>query len=279
MLAGCSQVPDAQPAAVPSATSTTAGPSPIATIGNCANENLTTRTAGQLTVAHSRATAPYFTDRTPADPVGFEVDVIDAIAAGLGFARTQIAWQSTLTRELTAPTTARFDLGIAQLEQDRSKTLVDFSDPYLVQTQVLIGRPDSLVNKVTDAAELSDASIGVLKGSSSDEYVTRVLGLDPVAYLTTDALKAALRDRHVSGIIVADDMVNLVLTTFTGDLTVVGQFPPAPDAATLHLSLPAGDPLRSCVDEVLARMSADGTLDELRAKWFAEGVDRIITSP
>lgn len=279
VLAGCGQQADPMPTLTATPTAAASGVQPVATVGACANENLTTRTARQLTVAHARPGAPYFIDRAPREPIGFEVDVIDALASGLGFARAQVAWQSTRPKQLTAPTTSVFDLGVGQLSAERGNPSVDFSAPYLVQTQVLIGRPDSLVNKVTDAAELRDASIGVLKGSSSESYVTKVLGLDPLAYATTDALKAALRDHHVSGIIVADELVHMVRTTFNGDLTVVGQFPPAKDAATLHLSLPAGDPLLACVDAVLAHLTDNGTLARLRAEWFAGGSDRMITVP
>jgi len=244
-------------------------------VGECANENLTTRTSGHLTVAHSRARAPFFVDRAPADLVGFEVDLINDVASGLGFTRSQISWQSVATRQLTSPTTSEFDVAIAQLAADETKTSVTFTDPYFVQTQVLIDRPDSVLNKVTRVAELKGALLGVVKGSSSEAYVTDVLGLESLAYPSTNVLKAALRDHHVNGIVVPDDEVNMILDTFNGDLNVVGQFPPDRRAATFRLAMPVGDPLVACVDQVLARMSSAGVLDALRAKWFADGVERI----
>jgi ABC-type amino acid transport substrate-binding protein len=80
--------------------------------GDCAPANLTTRDAGHLNVGYSRARAPYFIDRTPADPVGFEVAVVNEIARKLGFDSNQVQWKKVVPAQLTAPTREDLDFGI-----------------------------------------------------------------------------------------------------------------------------------------------------------------------
>jgi ABC-type amino acid transport substrate-binding protein len=89
-LAGCGST--AQTPANPKATTTAKSSGALFTTGDCAPVNLTTRDAGHLNVGYSRPQAPYFVDRAPGEPVGFEVAVVNAIARALGFESNQVLW-------------------------------------------------------------------------------------------------------------------------------------------------------------------------------------------
>ncbi|MDO8732240.1 MAG: transporter substrate-binding domain-containing protein [Actinomycetota bacterium] len=244
-------------------------------IGSCSFSNLTTLDAAHLAIAHALPKPPYYTPRALRGPVGFDVDVADQIAVGLGFQVNQIAWRQ-LGRVFDRHGRPNFDIAVAQLEKQRSSQALIYSEPYFTETQVLLALPDTPITKVKSSSELAGSSLGVVLGSSSQAYVPRELGIDPTVYLTNNVLKTAIRDHHITGMVVPVEEVPSFLATSSEPLVVVGQFPPAKKALTYRVALPAGDPLLTCVDEVLAKMTKSGQLDDLRARWFADGVNRTI---
>jgi len=270
LLAGCGS---AGPAELDSQTAAATGLPPG--VGDCAFANLTTIDADHLAVAHARPQAPYYVVHRLRSATGFDVDIAGEIATGLGFRTNQIVW-SELTRARDKDGRPLFDMAIAQLSKQTASAAVDLTKPYFTETQALIARPGTPMAKVTSSQELADSTLGVVRGSTSQAYVTNVLGLDPVAYQSTTVLKTAMRDRYITGMVVPVEEVAQILKTFTEDLVVVGQFPADKDAKTYRVALPAGDPLAACVDEVLTKLTKSGRLDGLRAQWFAEGVNRII---
>lgn len=245
--------------------------------GDCAPVNLTTRDAGHLNVGYSRAQTPYFVDRTPADPVGFEVAVVNAIARGLGFNSNQVQWKKVAPGQLTTPTRQDLDFSIGQIDSSKVTMGVLQSLPYLKDQQVLIARPDSPLINVTKADELKGAKIGVIKGSVSDRYVTDVLGIDVTAYPSSNALKSAMRDYYINGMVVPLNQVRQVLSTFNGELVIVGQLEPDASATNYVLTMIPGDPLITCVNSVLENMDKTGQLSNLQANWFTSGVNRTIS--
>lgn len=244
-------------------------------IGECSFANLTTLDSGQLAVAHAKPQVPYYTQRPLNGPVGFDVDVANELAEGLGFATSQLHW-SQLDRVFDREGHPNFDVAVAQQEKQRFSPSMEFSIPYFTETQVLLALPDTPITKVTSSAELEKWKLGVIRGTTSQPYVTDVLGLDPNVYLSKAVIKAAVRDHYIAGMVVPVEEVPSILATSSEPLVVVGQFPPASKALTYHVGLPIGDPLLTCVDAVLAKMTKLGELDTLRAKWFADGVNRTI---
>jgi len=244
-------------------------------IGPCSFPNLTTLDSGHLAVAHAQPKPPYYTPRPLNGPVGFDVDVVNELSEGLGFLPSQVVW-SRLGKVFDKDGHPNFDVAIAQLHKEKFSASLDFSLPYFTETQALLALPDTPITKVKSSSELENSTIGVVLGTTSQAYVREELGLDPTVYLSNAVIKAAMRDRYISGMVVPVEQVPSILATSSEPLVVVGQFPPASDAPTYHLALPIGDPLVTCVDEALIKMTKLGQLDALRAKWFADGVNRTI---
>jgi|GEM_PF-3514642 len=255
-----------------------AGPSPLATTGDCAPGQLTTRNSGQLNVAYSHPMAPYLIERTPAAPVGFDVAVVNAIANGLGIESTKVLWNKVAIKQLTAPTRQDLDLSVGRIDVKSSTEGVVLTLPYFKETQVLLARPDSSLAKVRKTSELIGAKLGVVKGTSSDEYVQNILGLPSTAYVSNNVLKSAMRDYYVNGMVVPVADVAKTIETFTGALVVVGQFPAAKSAVTYALAMPTSDPLLDCVNNVLVDLVKSGKLANLQANWFTSGVNRTISA-
>ena len=264
--------------AIPAVTTTAnAADGALFTTGNCAPANLTSRDAGHLNVGYAKPKPLYFVDRSPADPVGFEVAVVNAIARGLGFDSNQVQWKKIAPAQLVTPTRQDLDFGVGQIAASEVSAGILQSSPYLREQQVLLARPDTSLAKVTKASALKGSKLGVVKGSSSDTYVTDVLKLDSTAYPSNNVLKAAMRDHYINGMVVPLDQVMPVLSTFNGELVVVGLFDPAPSAPNYVLTMIPGDPLITCVNLVLANMSKLGQLANLQANWFTTGVNRTIS--
>ena len=245
--------------------------------GDCAPANLTTRDAGHLNVGYAKPKAPYFVDRTPADPVGFEVAVVYAIARGLGFDSNQVQWKKVAPAQLVSPTRQDLDFGIGQVAASLVSSGIQQSSSYFKERQVLLARPDTSLAKVTNASAHKDSKLGVVKGSSSERYVTDVLKLESTAYPSNNIVKAAMRDYYINGMVVPLDQVMQVLSTFNGELVVVGQFPSASMAPSYVLTMVPGDPLMTCVNLVLENMVNTGQLANLQANWFTTGVNRTIS--
>ena len=275
-LAGCGST--AQTPANPKVTTTAKSSGALFTTGDCAPVNLTTRDAGHLNVGYSRPQAPYFVDRAPGEPVGFEVAVVNAIARALGFESNQVLWKKVAPTQLTSPTRQDLDFGIGRIPSSTVAAGVLQSEPYLKEQQVLLARPDSALAKVTTAGALRGTKLGVVKGSSSDDYVTDVLGLESTAYPSNNVLKSAMRDYYINGMVVPVDQVMQVLSTFNGELVVVGLFPATSRGSSYVLTMIPGDPLITCVNAVLENMDKTGQLANLQANWFTTGVNRTISA-
>ena len=249
------------------------GPAPG--IGDCSFANLTTLDSGQLALAHAKPKSPYFKERGLGGPVGYDVDVANAVGEGLGFQESQLMWRQ-LGRVFDKSGHPNFDMAMAQLQRQRNSPSLDFSLPYFTETQALLALPDTPITKVKSSSELVQMSLGVVLGTTSQAYAKEELGLDPTVYLSNAVIKAAMRDHYIAGMIVPVEQVPGIMATSSEPLVVVGQFAPADDAKTYRVAVPIGDPLVTCVDAVLAKMNKQGQLDSLRAKWFADGVMRII---
>lgn len=249
----------------------------MATAGDCAPAQLTTREAGRLNVAYSHPVAPFFVDRSPSAPVGFDVAVVNAIASGLGIDSDQVRWNKVAIKQLTAPTRQDLDFSVGRIDVNSTTEGVALTSPYFKELQVLLARPDSSMAKVRSKSDLIGTKLGVVKGSSSDGYVKNTLALPSTAYASSNDLKAAMRDHHVNGIIVPIGDVAKTMATFTGALVVVGQFPASKGAATFALAIPTANPLITCVNTVLAELQESGQLANLQANWFTSGVNRTIS--
>jgi polar amino acid transport system substrate-binding protein len=62
---------------------------------------------------------------------------------------------------------------------------------------------------------------------------------------------------------------------------IVGQFPVQVGAAAEHFSavLAKGSPVTACVNQAIAALKADGTLDQATKEWLADKADAPIFGP
>ena len=251
----------------------------------CAAENLPVKTPGQLTVATGNpAFSPWFeggseTDdwelNDPNNGEGYESAVTYAIAERLGFTPDQVVWMGVGFNKSIAPGPKDFDLNIQQIgiTKKRAKA-VDFSDGYYENAQALVSVEGSPIAAATTMAELKDAKLGVPVGTTSFDYVVEVIqpNEEPAVYDDQNGAVQALNNGQIDGIVVdlysAFYMRDVQLADAGG--VIVGQFPIGEEAEQFGFAFEKGSPLVDCVNEALASIRADGTLEAIYQEWLAD---------
>jgi polar amino acid transport system substrate-binding protein len=249
----------------------------------CATEDLTLVEEGTLTVGtDSPAFPPWFEDDDPSNGRGFESAVAYAVAEELGFSADEVTWTVVPFNNAFAPGEKNFDFDINQVsisaERDEA---VDFSDGYYDVNQAIVGFEDSAAAGATTVADLRDLRLGAQVGTTSLNYITEVIQptAEPFVYNDNSAAKAALDAQQIDGIVLDLPTAFYVSAVEIEGTTVIGQFPP-PEGETEQFGMvfEEGNPLRDCVNEALATLREDGTLDDIEQEWLSDAVNAPVIS-
>jgi polar amino acid transport system substrate-binding protein len=258
------------PAAETAAETTTAEE---AAVDPCAKENLATLTPGTLTIGtDSPAYPPYFVDDDPTNGQGFESAVAYAVAEGLGFTPEEVVWEVVPFNSSYAPGEKNFDFDINQISitPERAEA-VDFSDGYYTVNQAVVALNDSPVASATTLAELQAAKLGAQVGTTSLAFITDVVGpeAEPFVYNDTNDAKSALQNGQIDAIVVDLPTAYYITAVEIENSKIVGQFPAQEGGEQFGLLFEKGNPLVSCVNTVLADLSASGELQAIQDEWLA----------
>ena len=220
-----------------------------------------------ITVATDATWPPMqFVDRNQ-NIVGFDIDLINAIADAAGF---EVVIQNTAWDGIFAGLGNRdYDAVISSvtITEERKQTM-DFSTPYINAGQVLIVHRDAPAN-VTTLQDLSGQSVGAQIGTTGAFEVRKVSGLDLRTY---DELGMAIEDlaqKRIAGVVadtpIAADFA-LQNENYSAVLKIVG----VPFTDEYY-----GVAVRKGNSEVLDLINAglevvlnDGTVEELQNKWL-----------
>ena len=236
-------------------------------------DTMPTLANGTLTIATSEpAFEPWVIDNDPTNGNGFESAVAYAVANRLGYLPAQVTWTRVGFDEAIAkPGGFDFDINQFTITDDRKKQ-VDFSSGYYTVAQTVITVADSPIGDATSLADLKDAQLGAMNGTTSLDAINTVIAPSKVPQVFDDnALAAqALQNGQIDGLVV--DLPTAFYMTgaqLTGG-KVIGQLKTASgEAEQLGLLLAKDSPLTSCVTAAVDSLRTDGTLDALADKWLA----------
>jgi polar amino acid transport system substrate-binding protein len=256
--------------------STSASSSPAADPAACAATAV--RTPGTLTIGtDSPAYDPWFAKNDPTNGEGFESAVAYAVAEKLGFTGDQVKWTKVPFNSSYAPgKQGYFDFDINQIAitPQRAK-VVDFSDGYYTAAQavIMLKGPDS--EGITSVEQLRGLRLGAQTGTTSLTAIRDVIkpDSDPVVFKDTSAAKQALLNDQVDAIL-ADLPTALYITAVEIPKgTIVGQLQanPAQDEQ-FGMLFEKGSNLVPCVNQALAMLREDGTLDSIQKRWLSDAV-------
>jgi polar amino acid transport system substrate-binding protein len=178
----------------------------------------------------------------------------------------EIGWDSMIT----AVSQGQFDVaadGIT-ITDERAK-VVDFSDGYIAVDQRIMVRGDATITGANDFTTNTKLKLGSQKGTTNYDQAVKMVGESRVsAFDTFGDTVQALINKDVDGVIIDDTAgqgyvgVNAGKTKLLPE-KLVGQ--------QLGFVFPKGSALVKPFNAALAAMRADGTLDNLRTKWFPQG--------
>ena len=151
---------------------------------------------------------------------------------------------------------------------DERKEIVDFSDPYMVVQQKFIVGLDDTRFADADALIASDAIIGTQVGTTNYELAISLVDESRVQAFDQFGLAIqALISGDVDAVII-DDAAGLGYVGENSDLIVT--LDGALQSDPLGFIYPLGSDLVGPVNEALAVMKEDGTLEELGRKYFTD---------
>ncbi len=289
-LAGCgtqeaASAPAAEEAAPAApAEEETAAAEPEETV---AEEAVTEETEGSLDGALSGVTlkvgtsglfAPFsYYDEDGTTLIGYDLDFLYALQDLLGFeidSSVQAMDYSALTTSLAE---GKLDMGMAALcATDERKEVMNFSDTYYDSGQILC------INTETSPAELKsvedlksgDYIVAVEKGTASHLYCTNN-GVPEAALQVHDTITTAYESLEQGKVdcLIQDTpgLAYYIKTTegsklaMTGDEFNQGQ---APYAIAISFDCSDANPeIVSIINEGIAELTANGTMEQLRVKW------------
>jgi polar amino acid transport system substrate-binding protein len=284
--------PSAQPsgaAASPGATGAVPSLSP-----ECADPAaLPTKTAGTLTLSTDNPAYPPWWGGTPPDGSewtlgyppsgeGYEGATAAAVAAALGFTPDTTTWIANAVFETAfAPGPKPFDFHLAQISiRPERAEAVDFSDPYFDANQSILALTPNPITAATTIEDLKAFRLGAATGTTSFQLIENVIQptTDGSVFNDNSAALQALQNDQVDGIVVdlqtAFFMRDAQLEDFDTpepEATVVGQFDVSAQVDQMGMVLEKDSPLTACVNEALAIIKADGTLDAIYDEWISTG--------
>ena len=243
--------------------------------GHCAAGK--TLTEGKLTIATGNpAYYPWVMDNDPSSGAGFEAAVAYAVADAMGFQYEDVVWTSASFDQSIQPGAKNFDFNLQQFSiTEAREEVVDFSDPYYSSAMAVLTR-----KPVVDAgAEATIESLkglkwGVVASTTALPVVMNLIGpdSDPLLYDDNTNVVEAMKANQIDAALF-DLPTALFLSAVTlDDGAIIGQFPAdrAENPDQFGLLMEEGNPIKECVNEALAELTASGTLAAIEAEWLQQ---------
>jgi polar amino acid transport system substrate-binding protein len=266
-LAGCASEGSSSSAS-PAGTAAAGGTSSSAA-ASCSNSAIQGQlfAKGQLTVATDKPVyPPWFVDNKPTNGQGYESAVAYAVAAQLGFSKSQVTWAYEPFDSSYAPGPKKFDFDINEISFSTARAqAVTFSDSYYDVQQALVALKGSPIVSKHGQADLKGYVYGDQVGTTSLTFINSQIqpSRTPKVFETLNDVKQALQTSQIAAL-VTDTPTAEFITTEIPHSVVVAQFPSTGEHYGLLFA--KGNPLVTCVNKALATLKSNGTLAKLTAQ-------------
>ncbi len=219
------------------------------------------------TVGTDAAYAPFESQNEKGEIVGFDIDVVRAVAAkaGIEVKFVNTPWEGIFN----ALKQGDRDLLVSSITiTDERKQSMDFSAPYFDAHQLIAVRGDSKVARFDD---LKTLRVGVQTGTTGDETITKLQGKNSTDIKRFESTPLALKELEAGGIdaVVADNgvVINYVANNGANRFKTVND--PAFVPEQYGIAVRKGDAaLLAKIDQGLAAIRADGSYDRIYAKYL-----------
>lgn len=226
---------------------------------------------GKLTVVAELGFAPFeYMDEKTGEPVGFDVDVINAVAEKMGLTASYLPNQKFDTLVPIIKQGGKADVSIAAITiTDERLESVDFSEAYLDSNQAIVVAKGSSETQET----LNDASKQVVcqGGTTGDEWIGE--NLPDAVRVPVDDVTAALTGVQTGlyqAMVVDLPVASYMLAQSFSDLQIVKEIP---TGEQYGIAVSKDNPeLTQAVNKALEDMKSDGTMKEIETKWFGSEI-------
>ena len=226
---------------------------------------------GKLTVVAELGFAPFeYMDEKTGEPVGFDVDVINAVAEKMGLTASYLPNQKFDTLVPIIKQGGKADVSIVAITiTDERMESVDFSEPYLDSNQAIVVAKGSSETEET----LNDASKQVVcqGGTTGDEWIGE--NLPDAVRVPVDDVTAALTGVQTGlyqAMVVDLPVASYMLSQSFSDLEIVKEIP---TGEQYGIAVSKDNPeLTQAVNKALEDMKSDGTMKEIETKWFGSEI-------
>jgi polar amino acid transport system substrate-binding protein len=171
------------------------------------------------------------------------------------------------------PGPKNFDFDINQISvTDERDQAVDFSDSYYDVNQALVVLNGTPIANAKSVADLKPYQLGAQIGTTSLGYINDTIqpDKDPRVYDTSNDVIAAINAKQIDGLVVdLPTAFFLVGAEEVKNGKVQGQFPSTGSQEHFGMLFQEGNTLRDCVNEALAALKADGTLEQIQTEWLS----------
>jgi len=221
-----------------------------------------------LTVATDNTFVPFeFLDTETGETVGFDIDLIRAIAEEAGL---ELEIQSMEFDGIIAGLQAnRYDLAIAGMTiTDERKKSVDFSAPYYDSGLTIAVQKDNTT--ITSIADLAGKRVGTRSGTTGATYLQEnVPTAEVVAFPGIVEAYMDLQAGRIDAVLYDQPNISYYITKEGGtELKMVGGLL---RGEQYGIAFPKGSPHKAKVDAALQTLRDNGTYDRIYAKWFGAG--------
>jgi len=212
-----------------------------------------------------------YVDATTKEIVGFDVDVMKAIAQVIN-ANVEFQTFPNFDAIFAALANKEFDLVVSSVSiTEERKQYIDFSDPYLSIGQVITVQIGNTT--IVSAENLAQADLVGVQGGTTGEEAAKKAGVPEEKIKRYDTTDLAFQDLAIGAIdaVIADGPPS---AQYTGQLSDKIKIAGEPFTTENYaIALQKGDTeLKAAINAALKQLKADGTLQELMKKWNLQDV-------
>ncbi|MGA0612542.1 basic amino acid ABC transporter substrate-binding protein [Caldimonas sp. KR1-144] len=220
-----------------------------------------------VVVGTDAAYAPFELQNEKGEIVGLTIDVVNAIAKKAGFEVKFVntPWEGIFNSLQQGD---RDMLASSITITDERKQTMDFTNPYFDAFQLIAVKENSKVAKFDDLKKLK---VGVQTGTTGDEVVTKLLGKNSTNVKRFESTPLALKELESGGVdaVVADNgvVINYVTNNPAAKFKTVSDKAFVPEQYGFAVKK-GNTELLEKLNKGLAEIKADGTYDQIYAKYF-----------
>ncbi len=240
-------------------------------VNDAVKDNYTLVEEGKLTVAAELGFAPFeYMDEKTGEPVGFDVDLIKAVAEKLGLEASYLPNQKFDTLVPLVKQGGKCDVAIAgiTITDDRMEE-VDFSTAYLDSNQAIIVKKDS--GETEDTLNAAGKKVACQSGTTGDDWIQE--NLASAERVPLDDVTAALTGVSTglyNAMVIDLPVASYMLTQSFSDLEVAKEIPTGEQYGIAVNKENGG--LTLAISTALQEMEDDGTMKDIKVKWFGSDI-------